>query len=287
MTGKRALVIERTTAGEPKEGDWEKAKVYDNGEEKDLVIYLYGGDNESSVSKSVSGLPKTDPEGNLYTYRASELLPAEDRYEDGEAEEENILKEGAAYNQSYKVAYKNSHLEAVNSMDPAEVSGHGLKTAPGTGDTFNMIPLMALMCASLAGIAGCRGSAAEEKIIPGKRAVKNVCRGAAPYLWHRTPFYRFRPCDRAHSTCCSCLPPVYRSLRRTFPVYWKAGGNAAADSGASGPPCWSTAPTGTACYPHRHSKRNHTVYRRLPYGIFPARRFPSPLCRTRPVFPCP
>ncbi len=147
------FVIERTTAGEPKEGDWEKAKVYDNGEEKDLVIYLYGGDNESSVSKSVSGLPKTDPEGNLYTYRASELLPAEDRYEDGEAEEENILKEGAAYNQSYKVAYKNSHLEAVNSMDPAEVSGHGLKTAPGTGDTFNMIPLMALMCASLAGIA--------------------------------------------------------------------------------------------------------------------------------------
>ncbi|MGN0659713.1 MAG: Cna B-type domain-containing protein [Emergencia sp.] len=62
-----------------------------------LKITLYGNDTQNSVtSGTVTGLPKTDSDGNVYTYRARELEPGTD----------NIVDEGESYyNGAYDAHY--------------------------------------------------------------------------------------------------------------------------------------------------------------------------------------
>lgn len=125
-TWETAFVIQYTTEKEPQEDDWTNVQVYDGGNTdnaKDLVVYLYGTNDDKSVLQEISGLPTSDASGKEYTYRALELAVDPGRYADGNVEEDNILDKGDPYNEAYNVSYDigKAATTATNTLQDTKV----------------------------------------------------------------------------------------------------------------------------------------------------------------------
>lgn len=99
---------------------WARVQAHDGDAKEDLVVTLYGTNDQSTVSATVSGLPTVDKNGNRISYRAMEL---EDGYTltDGVVREEDFCEEGDTFHGTYKVTYRDSHTTATNTLQPTKV----------------------------------------------------------------------------------------------------------------------------------------------------------------------
>lgn len=118
------LLIQRKTEGET---DWSNVKSYDkNGNAKgDLLVTFYGTNQETQMSRTITGLTECNEEGKRYTYRAVELDP------DPEITDPNKgLENGDAYRKTYRVLYtlndmtgntEAANIEAANTLQTVEI----------------------------------------------------------------------------------------------------------------------------------------------------------------------
>ena len=97
---------------------WTRVQAHDGDAKEDLVVTLYGTNDQSTVSATISGLPTVDEHGNQISYRAMEL---EDGYTqtDGVVREEDFCED--TFYGTYKVTYSDSHTTATNTLQPTEV----------------------------------------------------------------------------------------------------------------------------------------------------------------------
>ena len=95
---------------------WTHVQAHDGDAAEDLVVTLYGKNDQDTVSATISGLPTVDEHGNQITYRAREMQPNTTTVVSGEG------KDTTFYN-TYTVEYKdeNSHTTATNTLQPTEV----------------------------------------------------------------------------------------------------------------------------------------------------------------------
>ena len=95
---------------------WNHVQAHDGDAKEDLVVTLYGTNDQDTVSATVSGLPTVDEHGNRISYRAREMQPNTTTVVSGEG------KDTTFYN-TYTVKYKgeNSHTTATNTLQPTEV----------------------------------------------------------------------------------------------------------------------------------------------------------------------
>lgn len=99
---------------------WTHVQAHDEDAAEDLVVTLYGTNDQDTVSATISGLPKVDENGNRISYRAMEL---EDGYTptDGAVSGEDLCDEGETFHGTYKVTYDASHTTATNTLEPTKV----------------------------------------------------------------------------------------------------------------------------------------------------------------------
>lgn len=95
---------------------WTHVQAHDGDAAEDLVVTLYGTNDDETVSATISGLPKVDEHGNRISYRAREMQPNTTTVVSGEGEDITF------YN-TYTVEYKdeNSHTTATNTLRPTKV----------------------------------------------------------------------------------------------------------------------------------------------------------------------
>ncbi len=95
---------------------WTHVQAHDGDAAEDLVVTLYGTNDDETVSATISGLPKVDENGNRISYRAREMQPNTTTVVSGEGEDITF------YN-TYTVEYKdeNSHTTATNTLRPTKV----------------------------------------------------------------------------------------------------------------------------------------------------------------------
>lgn len=95
---------------------WTHVQAHDGDAAEDLVVTLYGKNDQDTVSATVSGLPTVDKNGKQISYRAREMQPNTTTVVSGEG------KDTTFYN-TYTVEYKdeNSHTTATNTLQPTEV----------------------------------------------------------------------------------------------------------------------------------------------------------------------
>lgn len=95
---------------------WTPVQAHDGDAAEDLVVILYGKNDQDTVSATISGLPKVDENGNRISYRAREMQPNTTTVVSGEGEDITF------YN-TYTVEYKdeNSHTTATNTLRPTKV----------------------------------------------------------------------------------------------------------------------------------------------------------------------
>ena len=111
------LLIQRKTEGET---SWSNVKSYDkNGTEKgDLLVTFYGINQDTQMSRTITGLTACNEKGETYTYRAVELDPEITDPNKG-------LEEGAAYRKTYQVSYVSNDItvntEASNTLQTVEI----------------------------------------------------------------------------------------------------------------------------------------------------------------------
>lgn len=111
------LLIQRKTEGET---GWSNVKSYDkNGTEKgDLLVTFYGTNQDTQMSRTITGLTACNEEGKSYTYRAVELDPEITDPNQG-------LEAGAAYRKTYQVSYDSNDItvntEASNRLQTVEI----------------------------------------------------------------------------------------------------------------------------------------------------------------------
>lgn len=107
-----SFLIQQSSDGK----NWAPVQAHDGDAKEDLVVTLYGTNDQSTVSTTVSGLPTVDKNGKQITYRAREMQPNTTTVVSGEG------KDTTFYN-TYTVKYKdeNSHTTATNTLEPTEV----------------------------------------------------------------------------------------------------------------------------------------------------------------------
>ena len=95
---------------------WTHVQAHDGDAAEDLVVTLYGKNDQDTVSTTISGLPRVDQNGNRISYRAREMQPNTTTVVSGEG------KDTTFYN-TYTVEYKdeNSHTTATNTLQPTKV----------------------------------------------------------------------------------------------------------------------------------------------------------------------
>ncbi len=95
---------------------WTHVQAHDGDAAEDLVVTLYGKNDQDTVSTTISGLPTVDEHGNQISYRAREMQPNTTTVVSGEG------KDTTFYN-TYTVEYKdeNSHTTATNTLEPTKV----------------------------------------------------------------------------------------------------------------------------------------------------------------------
>lgn len=95
---------------------WTHVQAHDGDAAEDLVVTLYGTNDQDKVSATISGLPTVDEHGNRISYRAREMQPNTTTVVSGEG------KDTTFYN-TYTVEYKdeNSHTTATNTLRPTKV----------------------------------------------------------------------------------------------------------------------------------------------------------------------
>ena len=95
---------------------WTHVQAHDGDAAEDLVVTLYGKNDQDTVSATISGLPRVDQNGKQITYRAREMQPNTTTVVSGEG------KDTTFYN-TYTVEYKdeNSHTTATNTLQPTKV----------------------------------------------------------------------------------------------------------------------------------------------------------------------
>ena len=99
---------------------WTHVQAHDGDAAEDLVVTLYGTNDQDTVSATISGLPKVDENGNRISYRAMEL---EDGYTltNGAVSGEDLCEDGETFHDTYKVTYDASHTTATNTLQSTEV----------------------------------------------------------------------------------------------------------------------------------------------------------------------
>ncbi len=97
---------------------WTHVQAHDGDAAEDLVVTLYGTNDQDTVSATISGLPTVDEHGNQISYRAMEL---EDGYTltNGGVREEDFCED--TFYGTYKVTYSDSHTTATNTLQPTKV----------------------------------------------------------------------------------------------------------------------------------------------------------------------
>ena len=97
---------------------WTHVQAHDGDAAEDLVVTLYGTNDQDTVSAIISGLPRVDQNGKQITYRAMEL---EDGYTltNGAVSKEDFCED--TFHDTYKVTYDASHTTATNTLQPTEV----------------------------------------------------------------------------------------------------------------------------------------------------------------------
>lgn len=95
---------------------WTHVQAHDGDAAEDLVVTLYGTNDQDTVSATISGLPTVDKNGKQISYRAREMQPNTTTVVSGEG------KDTTFYN-TYTVEYKdeNSHTTATNTLQPTKV----------------------------------------------------------------------------------------------------------------------------------------------------------------------
>ncbi len=95
---------------------WTHVQAHDGDAAEDLVMTLYGKNDQDTVWTTISGLPTVDEHGNQISYRAREMQPNTTTVVSGEGEDITF------YN-TYTVEYKdeNSHTTATNTLEPTKV----------------------------------------------------------------------------------------------------------------------------------------------------------------------
>ena len=101
--------------------NWENVKVYgDHGSKQDLVVTLYGTNDQDYAALEIDSLPKANMDGRTLMYRAMELQP-DYALEGGLVSEEAMLEEGDTYHDAYTVTYNEDHTAATNIMKGTEI----------------------------------------------------------------------------------------------------------------------------------------------------------------------
>ena len=100
---------------------WENVAVYGaDGTREDLVVTVYGTNQEASAQAIASGLPKTaEAGGAAYLYRARELQPGY-TVSAGQVSNEDIIGDGALYYDAYTTTYPNG-TTAQNTLNQTAV----------------------------------------------------------------------------------------------------------------------------------------------------------------------
>lgn len=99
---------------------WTPVQAHDGDAAEDLVVTLYGKNDQDTVWTTISGLPTVDENGKQISYRAMEL---EDGYTltNGAVSGEDLCDEGETFHDTYKVTYDASHTTATNTLQPTKV----------------------------------------------------------------------------------------------------------------------------------------------------------------------
>lgn len=115
---------------------WAPVQAHDGDAKEDLVVTLYGTNDQSTVSTTVSGLPTVDKNGKQISYRAREMQPNTTTVVSGEG------KDTTFYN-TYTVEYKdeNSHTTATNTLQSTEVQALKKWNPVKTGGGYTPVTL--------------------------------------------------------------------------------------------------------------------------------------------------
>ena len=147
MTWETSFLIQRTTAVNPAEADWQAVQVTGDGNEtQDLVVTLTGTDTDGTLqapaSMTIPGLPQKAPDGERYFYRAVELQP-EYEVTDGEVDSESYVAFGGYYNDAYVTAYNyGPTVSGASDEEPAaETEGGFITNVTNTMSTTKVYAL--------------------------------------------------------------------------------------------------------------------------------------------------
>ncbi|MCO8193852.1 Cna B-type domain-containing protein [Anaerofustis sp. NSJ-163] len=118
-TWQASFIVQRKSAA----GDWENVEIYaSNQTSKDMIVTIYGtnSDEDNSVTTTVSGLPKSDVNGNEYEYRVREL-DSNYTLTDGHVKDEDIVGNNGdnTYNSTYTTTYNSNTV--TNTLDSTKV----------------------------------------------------------------------------------------------------------------------------------------------------------------------
>ena len=106
MTWETSFLIQRTTAVNPAEADWQAVQVTgDNGQTQDLVVTLTGTNSDSEKKYTLSGLPQKASPDQIYTYRAVELQPEYKTAGEEASLHDYIVENEGQYNTAYTATY--------------------------------------------------------------------------------------------------------------------------------------------------------------------------------------
>ncbi len=120
-TWETSFVIQRSNDSG---ASWENVTVYNaSGVGQDLVVTLYGTDQDDRVETTVAGLPESDTQGNTYTYRAKELQPGY-QLSGGKVETKDIIGDNDIYNDTYTATYEydQNSTEVTNRLETREIT---------------------------------------------------------------------------------------------------------------------------------------------------------------------
>ena len=106
MTWETSFLIQRTTAVDPAEADWQAVQVTGDGNEtQDLVVTLTGTNSDSEKEYTLSGLPQKASPDQIYTYRAVELQPEYKTAGEEASLHDYIVENEGQYNTAYTATY--------------------------------------------------------------------------------------------------------------------------------------------------------------------------------------
>lgn len=106
MTWETSFLIQRTTAVDPAEEDWQAVQVTGDGNEtQDLVVTLTGTNSDSEKKYTLSGLPQKASPDQIYTYRAVELQPEYKTAGEEASLHDYIVENEGQYNTAYTATY--------------------------------------------------------------------------------------------------------------------------------------------------------------------------------------